>query len=124
MSDVAVSETKGNDFDRSKFNIAEHIKGMFGMFGGEVVRARLAFDNSFVNVVLDYFGKDTKITPKNNGLFEVMVDVTVSPVFLGWIFQFGGKAQILSPISLVDAMREMSATNSAVHGKLSDTQDT
>jgi hypothetical protein len=93
----------------------EHIKGMFGMFAGEVVRANLIFDNSFVNVVLDYFGKDTTIIPKDNNIFEVMVDVTVSPVFLGWIFQFGGKAQIISPNSLVDAMRKWIELNGLIY---------
>ena len=123
MSDVEVSEAKGSDFDKSKFSVAEHIKGMFGMFGGEVVRAKLAFDNSFVNVVLDYFGKDTTLTPKDNETFEVTVDVTVSPVFLGWIFQFGGKARILSPDSLVDAMSKNIAANSAAYNKVSGTED-
>jgi len=124
MSDVAVSEVKGNDFDKGKFNVAEHIKGMFGMYGGEVVRATLAFDNSFVNVVLDYFGKDTQITPKENESFEVSVDVMVSPVFLGWIFQFGRKAQILSPDGLIDAMRKLIEVNKGVYGMVSDTEDT
>jgi predicted DNA-binding transcriptional regulator YafY len=124
MSDVAVSDSVGDDFDKSQFNVAEYIRGMFGMFGGRVVKAKLAFDNSFVNVVLDYFGKDTVIMPKDDGRFEVAVDVTVSPVFLGWIFQFGGKAQILCPDSLVDAMREMIAVNSAFYGKVYNHMDT
>jgi len=115
MDNVAVSDAKGDEFNKSKFNVAEHIKGMFGMFGGEVVRATLAFDNSFVNVVLDYFGKDTRITPKDDEQFEVTVDVTVSPVFLGWIFQFGGKAKILSPCSLVDSMRELIRANKILY---------
>jgi len=118
MSDVTISDINGDYFDKNQFNAAEHIKGMFGMFGGEVIRAELAFDNSFVNVVLDYFGKDTKITPKDDGIFEIIADVTVSPVFLGWIFQFGGKAKILSPDSLVDAMQEMIEANSALYSKV------
>jgi len=111
MDNVTMLEENADKFDRKKFSVAEHIKGMFGMFGGEVVRATLSFDNNFVNVVLDYFGKDVTITPRANGRFEVSVDVTASPVFLGWIFQFGGKAQILSPGSLVDAMRESISAN-------------
>lgn len=123
MSDVKVSDIKGNDFDKSKFNIAEHIKGMFGMFGGDVVRATLAFDNSFVNVALDYFGKSTRITPKDDGQFEVTVDVTVSPVFLGWIFQFGGKARIISPDSLIASMRELIEANTALYSPKSNNRD-
>ena len=118
MSDVDVLDSKGDNYNMSKSKIAEHIKGMFGMFGGEVVRAKLAFADSFVNVVLDYFGKSTRIIPKDDGQFEVTVDVTVSPVFLGWVFQFGGKAKIISPDSLVDSMRELIATNAVFYSTL------
>jgi len=121
MSDVAVSDAGGNDYDKNKFKVTEHIKGMFGMYSGKVVRAKLAFENSLVNVVLDYFGKNINIIPKENNRFEVSVDVAVSPVFLGWIFQFGGKAKIFSPDSLVDSMRELIGANEAVYNPLSDT---
>ena len=123
MGDVEVSNIDGDDFDKSRFNAAEHIKGMFGMFGGEVARVKLAFDSNFVNVVLDYFGKDTIITPKDERWFEVTVDVTVSPVFLGWIFQFGGKAKIISPDSLIDNMRELIEANIASFNKVSNHED-
>ena len=93
------------------------------MFSGEPVRATLAFDNSFVNVVLDYFGKDTKLTPKADGWFEVTVDVSVSPVFLGWLFQFGGKAVIKEPSSLIDAMQRLIEANAQVYKSQSNTSD-
>ena len=124
MSDVAMSDIDGDDFDKTKFNATEYIKGMFGMFGGKIVRAKLAFDNNFVNVVLDYFGKDTRITPRDDEQFEVKVDVTVSPVFFGWIFQFGGKAQILSPDCLVDALRDLIKANSSIYDVVSKREDT
>jgi len=124
MSKVTISEADGNDYDRSKFNASEHIKGMFGMYGGEVIRTTLSFENSFVNVVLDYFGKEINITPKDNGIFEITADITVSPVFFGWIFQFCGKAKILSPNSLADSMREMIAENAALYNEVSGTKDT
>ncbi|MCL2546161.1 MAG: WYL domain-containing protein [Oscillospiraceae bacterium] len=114
MGSVELSEHKA-DFDRSKFNITRYAKQTFGMFSGEVVRATLAFDNSLVNVVLDYFGMDAKIIPKDNGRFEVSVDVAVSPVFLGWMFQFGDKAKIVSPDSLVGSMRELIKSNTAMY---------
>ena len=123
MSDVVVTEEAADKFDTGKIDAAQHIKRVFGMFSGELVRATLAFDNFFVNVVLDYFGKDTKIVPKDNGWFEVMVDVSVSPVFLGWIFQFGGKAVIKEPSSLIDAMRDIIEANSSAYNPKSDKTD-
>ena len=43
--------------------------------------------------------------PAANGCFEIAVDVSVSPVFLGWMFQFGKSAAIIGPEKLIDAMR-------------------
>ena len=106
MSDVKVSDESADAYDACKFDVSEHIRRVFGMFSGEQVQATLAFDNSFVNVVLDYFGKDITLVPKGDGWFEVIVDVSVSPVFLAWVFQFGGKAEIKAPNSLISAMKE------------------
>ena len=107
MSDVSVSGEVADTYDKKNLDVSEHIGRVFGMFSGELINATLAFDNSLVNVALDYFGKDITLMPKDNGWFEVMVDVSVSPVFLAWIFQFGTKAEIKAPSSLIDAMKKL-----------------
>jgi len=61
MSNVTVLDEKCDAYDKKKFNIAEHTKRVFGMYSGEIVRARLSFENSLVNVVLDHFGKDVRM---------------------------------------------------------------
>lgn len=107
MSGVEVLDEDGDSFDKDKFNIAEHAKRAFGMYDGELVRARLAFDKSLVNVVLDHFGKDVLMLPSADGWFEISVHVSISPVFLAWVFQFGDCAEIKEPDSLIVAMREL-----------------
>ena len=93
--------------DNNTFNIAEYVKRVFGMFDGEVVRGRLSFDNSLVNVVLDHFGKDVRMLNAGEGWFDILVDVSVSPVFLSWMFMFGDSAVIKEPESLIIAMKEL-----------------
>jgi len=39
--------------------ITEYAKRVFGIFGGEVIRAKLSFAESLVNIVLDLFSQDT-----------------------------------------------------------------
>ena len=107
MSDVSVLKEEADVFEREKFNIAEHIRRVFGMYSGELIRATLSFDNSLVNVVLDHFGKDIKLTAKSGGRFEIKADVSVSPVFLAWIFQFGNRAEIKAPENLIEAMKNL-----------------
>ena len=40
--------------------------------------------------------------------FIVNVEVAVSPIFFGWIFQFGDMVEVLSPQNLVDELKERS----------------
>ena len=106
MSDVSICEGKADKLEKGRFNLAEHMKRVFGMFGGERTRAKLRFDQSLINIVLDRFGIDV-LLHKDGDCFEVTVDISASPVFLSWIAQFGDKAEIISPDSLRETMRAM-----------------
>jgi predicted DNA-binding transcriptional regulator YafY len=117
MAGVELLDEDADVFDRRKFGIADYIKRTFGMYSGEIVKARLSFDESLVSVVLDHFGSDTRLTDIGRGRFTVSVEVSESPVFLGWIFQFGNKAEILEPESLRAAMREHIATVDDIYGE-------
>jgi predicted DNA-binding transcriptional regulator YafY len=106
MGSVDVLDEDADKHDPKEFNIVEYAKQKFGMYSGATVNAHIAFDNSLVSVVLDHFGNDTRLTDNGDGRFSIKTDVSASPVFLGWIFQFGGKAEILAPETLRNAMRE------------------
>lgn len=103
MSRVEISDEAADKTDKKRFNIAEHTKRVFGMYGGELFNARLRFDNSLVNAVLDAFGTDI-VMHAHGDFFEINVEVSSSPVFLSWIFQFGSRAEILSPFALRESM--------------------
>lgn len=87
------------------FDVAAYSKKIFNMYGGEEETVKLKFDNSLIGVVLDRFGKDVPVEKLDERSFAVRVHVAVSPTFLGWLFQFGGRVAILSPQSLADEMR-------------------
>jgi predicted DNA-binding transcriptional regulator YafY len=55
------------------------------------------------------------LSPKEGGRFEVTADVSISPVFLGWIFQFGKLAEIKAPDKLIAAMKLMIEENANVY---------
>ena len=61
--------------------------------------------------VLDHFGRDAALSVTEDGRVMVKADVSVSPVFLSWIFQFGRRAQITEPASLKAAMLELIEEN-------------
>ena len=107
MSNVNALDEKSDEFDKKAFNISEYAKRVFGMFNGEVVRAKLSFDHSLVNVVLDHFGKNVQMINTGEGNFDILVDVSISPVFLAWMFMFGDSAVIKAPDALIVAMKEL-----------------
>ena len=49
--------------------------------------------------------------------FTVNAEVSSSPVFLGWVFQLGDKAESIEPESLREAMRKMLATGNRIYGE-------
>ena len=104
MSGVIILDEPFDEFEYDNFNTAEYSKQVFGMYSGELVNARLAFDESLVSVVMDHFGSDTALIDFGDR-FYINVEVSESPVFLGWMFQLGDKAEILAPESLRNAMR-------------------
>lgn len=112
MSIVEICEEKADKPDKKCFNLAQHTKRYFGMFTGELVFATLWFDNSLVNPVLDRFGSDAVLYKRDDG-FEVRAEVSDSPVFLSWVFQFGDKAEILAPESLRQSMAKLISDNAA-----------
>ena len=114
ISVTALSES-GDKIDKGTFNIAEYTKRMFGMYGGDVVRARLSSDNTLAHVAIDRFGKDVQMQKAGEEWFDVLVEVSISPVFLSWIFTFGDKAMIKEPASLVEAMKELIKKNSQLY---------
>lgn len=108
MSDVMVCEETSDKIDRKKFNVSEHIKRVFGMYSGEIVTATLRFDHSLINAVLDRFGTGVHLYNRGDTI-EIRTQVSNSPVFLSWIFQFGNKAEIVAPNSLRKSMSTLIA---------------
>ena len=81
------------------FDVNGHCRRLFGMFGGKSEWVRIRFHNSLAGVAVDRFGLKTIFEDKGDS-FELEAELEVSPVFFGWLFQFGDKAEIVSPQSV------------------------
>ena len=117
MANVEILDEKADKYDKKTFSVAEYIRKTFGMYAGETVLAKIAFHESLVSVVLDHFGSDTQMTDIGGNRFSINVEVSNSPVFLGWIFQLGDKVEIIEPENLRSAMCDMLDTGSGIYGK-------
>ena len=89
------------------FDAAEYGKEFFEMFCGEEVTVTLECSNTLMKTVIDKFGEDVETKKYGLDKFCVYVKVAVSPVFYGWIFQFGGQIKITAPESVKKQYQKM-----------------
>ncbi len=67
--------------------------------------ATFRFDQSILNDVIDNFGSNATIVRDENG--HLVVRVSADPLFIRrWAMQNAANAQLLSPVSLVDEIRQ------------------
>ena len=87
-----------------------YTKQLFNMYDGETVPVALNVDAELAGVIFDRFGLETPVIPTDEGHFNTLVEVAVSPQFLGWIAGLGGKIRILGPEQVVAQMRQLLQT--------------
>lgn len=108
MESVTVTDEDSVPYSEG-FDLSDYLNATFSMFSGEEEAVRLRFDKSLINAVIDRFGKDIMICADGEEHFTVHVQIkTEQPEpFFGWLFQFGTKAQIISPAGLRDKYTRM-----------------
>lgn len=77
----------------------------FGMYNGEDVSVTLLVDDEAMDAVIDRFGRDVSAVSTGDGAAHVHVSVCKSPVFFGWLAQFGTRVQVEKPASLAREYR-------------------
>lgn len=82
-------------------NPATISKKVFSMYGGREENVTMEFTNNLIGVVMDRFGKDVIVIPKDDEHFTIHVQVEVSNMFLSWVIGLGDGARIVSPQNVV-----------------------
>ena len=78
------------------FDPGAYVGRYFSMFSGRAARVRLGCQEAAAGVILDRFGRDVMLAPREGG-FTVTLDVVVSPQFWGWLAALGGLAKPEAP---------------------------
>lgn len=85
-----------------RFDIAAYANKTFGMFGGREEVVTLAFENRFIGVVMDRFGREVPVRKRDGEHFSVRVQVALSGQFYGWLTGLGVGAKIIGPDDVVE----------------------
>lgn len=89
------------------FDIAEYTNGMLRMYNSERCDVELICDNSVMDAIIDKFGTNANTYAYDMTSFKLEVNVAVNHVFLSWVFGFGGKVKIKSPIEVKQQYADM-----------------
>ena len=90
------------------FKLEDYSKPVFDMFEGyDRVPVTLEVRNDLAKYIVDRFGTKLETERAGGDRFRVTVEVSLSPPFYGWVFQFGSGVRILAPERAVKKMKEM-----------------
>jgi len=82
---------------------------VFNMYSGSKTTVELQCENSLMDVIIDRFGEEVETSIIDDDHFMVTTDVSTSPTFLSWVFQFDGRIKIISPSSVIKQMSDMAS---------------
>ena len=85
------------------YSVSECVTQAFSMFNAQSVEVLMRFsDPKWMNAVVDRFGTSVRVTETNGESFTIRTKLQPSAPFYGWLFQFGGDAEIISPKDVRD----------------------
>ena len=91
----------------ANYSIADFAEKAFNLFDAERTTVELVCDKVAMNSVLDHFGSEAKTKAIDKNTFRLICEVSLSPTFFAWVFQFCGKVRIVSPESAVKKYRDI-----------------
>ena len=106
---TAVEPLKQAAVQTLDFDPAEYVRKVFGMYPDNLCTVELLCDNEVMRSVIDRFGENVQTETVDEQHFRATVEVAPSPPFFSWIFTFGGKIRIISPLTVLEEMRDMAA---------------
>lgn len=105
-------------------DLVSYVQQTFSMFGGPTEEVALRFSNDLIGSVIDRFGTDPFIQKVDDQHFSIEVNVTISPSFFAWIFQFAGKAVVTGPDEVVAQMKQLLKQQCGIYQTGSNITDT
>lgn len=95
----------------NSFDVSDYFSQIFSMYDGEECDITLSCENSLMKSIVDRFGERVTTSTIDENHFSVMVKVSLSPTFYGWVFSFEGKVKIISPAEAVAGFESMLKCN-------------
>ena len=89
-----------------QYSIGDFAEKAFQMFDRDHATVELLCVNEAMNTVIDHFGTKIRTEQTDEDHFRFKAEVSLSPVFFAWVFQFGGMIKIVGPQEAKEAYIE------------------
>lgn len=87
------------DLVEGELNLPKHMAEHLYMFAGESIRAKFKAKTYLIDQIIDWYGKDVKITPIADD--ECMTEVYVNKeAFFYWALQYGPHIEVMEPADM------------------------
>ena len=83
------------------FNIRNYSEKITKMFDGPEEEIILRCKNETIDQIIDKFGKDVEVITVDEEHFEVRETAAISGTFFGWLFQYVGDIELVSPANVL-----------------------
>ena len=100
FSPVFTEEKRGGVELFKDFDIAQYTNRNFEMYKGEEITVELRCKNELAGVIIDRFGENVPFSNLTESAFDAHVKVYASPIFYGWLANFGDGITVVSPESV------------------------
>jgi predicted DNA-binding transcriptional regulator YafY len=98
--------TLEESFPYESFDVSKYVQSTFHMFAGDEEWIKVKFHNGLINVIIDKFGKEADIRKDDDDHFILSTKARISGGLVNWILNFGSKAKVISPPSLLQTVKE------------------
>ena len=102
---------------KDRFDTADYALKTFNMFGGELCEIELSCSSKILEQVIDRFGDKIHIIGAGDGRFSFRIKGLISEGLVGWIMEFGGDIEVISPQSLRDMIGEKISLLEKIYSK-------
>ncbi|WP_026512174.1 helix-turn-helix transcriptional regulator [Butyrivibrio sp. LC3010] len=101
-----------------QLNLSKHMAEHIYMFCGESLNVKMRTTPSMMDTLVDWFGKDFKITKSTDDVLEIMVRCNENAIFY-WALQYGPYVEVIAPKKLrQDLALEISRMNAKYNSSL------
>ena len=111
MSKVEILKQKSRHFSEvseytDKFDVADYVNKLFGMYSGEETLIELKCDKSIAEQVLDRFGENIFIKNQTEKDFSFATKAVLSDALVTWIINYSDKIEVKKPETLKEMIKE------------------